>query len=286
RCLRILGGGAPALPEVAEPSNRERIPAGQPAAPTAGGEGQGGRADTPVGGGRPEGRAGRERPSTSRRRERRRGGEGPRRSERRDGREGVQDLGREVRGSARAREANLSGSSPRDRGLERGNGPTGQGPRRGPRGHGGDPGEGGGRASIRGPRRRDRPRKEGVEAERENPPGTPLLLVLEGPIPHPVREEPEPGRGPDRGPSLPRPDRDGEQRLPERARFHERRPRYHHGGPDLRLDEGGPGGGGPPEDRGGDGRGHDEGREPDRTSARRHREPGLREGEERARPEP
>src|SRR5205823_12793150 len=56
--------------------------------------------------------------------------------------------------------------------------------------------------------------------------------------------------------------------------------------PYLRLDEGGPGGGGPPEDRGGDGRGHDEGREPDRTSARRHQGPGLREGEKRAEPEP
>src|SRR5437870_9560613 len=60
-----------------------------------------------------------------------------------------------------------------------------------------------GRCPRRGrPRRGDRPRQEGVEAEREDPPGTSVVLLLEGASPHPLGEEHEPGCRADRGPQI------------------------------------------------------------------------------------
>src|SRR5207249_3748552 len=162
-------------------------------------------------------------------RERRRGGEGPRRGERGDGLEGLQGRRRQGGRGPRTGQAHLPGAGTRDRRFEFGARPTRERRRRGARGDRGGTRESRRRARLRGPRHRDRPREEGVEAEREGAPGAPVLLVLEGPIAHPSGQEPEPRRRSGRGPPLPSADRDGEQRFPERPRFHERSARDDYG---------------------------------------------------------
>src|SRR2546427_13004585 len=103
-----------------------------------------------------------------------------------------------------------------------------------PGGDRGGPRESGRLLGVRGSRHRDRPREESVEAKREDPPGALVFRVLEGAVADPRGQEPEPRRRAGRGPPLSGSDGDGEQRLPERARFHERSARDDHGRPDVR----------------------------------------------------
>src|SRR5207253_7846832 len=115
------------------------------------------------------------------------------------------------------RETHLPSTGARDRRFERGARPARERGRRGTGGDGVGAREGGRRPRLRGARDGDRPREEGVEEEREGPAGAPVLLVLEGAVPDPRGQEPQPGRRPGRRPPLPGADRDGEQRFPERA---------------------------------------------------------------------
>ena len=284
--MLILGGGADAFPEAAEPSTRERVPPGQCAAEAAGRTGQRDRPHPAGRGGRPPRRPGHDRPGAPRRRERHGGREGPRRGRRGDGREGLQGRGREGERGPRTREAELPGPRAGDRRLERKPGTPREGRRGRSGGDGVDAREGGRRPRRRRPRSRHRLGQEGLETEREDPPRAPVVLLLQRASAHPVREEPEPQRRPHRGPPLSRAHGDGEQRLPERPRIHEGGTRHDPGGPHLRAGEGDPRRGGPDAVCRGARRGHDQGFEPDRAGPGRHHQSRLREGEERAEPEP